>query len=553
MALLGQTQAEYYQGNNYGSYQFTSLEDIINYFMITHVGEGKIIPKISRSVVAFHAQRAIQELSFDTFKSVKSQEIVLPPSLTMILPQDYVNYVKLTESDSSGIEHILYPTSKTSNPFTIKQNSDGSYKFSSDENLVLNGEFDSTLSSGWSSSVPVNVTAWDSVTQNAGGTRNYFSRLTDELRIVNEELSFEHLWSDSFGGTSSRAYGVWQKIDVSKLDYIDLSANGNTSDQQLDASSTVLAEPGLLRVGLTSTNPDIGWSYLGNDGITRITPATLVNPRHFHTKSPNASDRTEVFDIGYLEWNVNASDSTLGEAGIKELLNIDVTSHNDIWVYITSSVPWQAAASTTVTQGSHGGLISAGALQPTTSANSNGSNHIYQKNLVDQVSVKSSLTPNVLLPSSRDGNSNTWNNYKSATPSENRNDDYEDEVYWPYEGERYGLDPQHAQINGSFYIDDMRGVINFSSILNGKTIILEYISDGLGTEEEMRVHKFAEEAMYKSIAHAVVSTSSHAQQLAPRFKKEKFAAVRQAKLRLSNIKLEEITQILRGKSKQIKH
>jgi hypothetical protein len=50
-----------------------------------------------------------------------------------------------------------------------------------------------------------------------------------------------------------------------------------------------------------------------------------------------------------------------------------------------------------------------------------------------------------------------------------------------------------------------------------------------------------------------VSTSSHAQQLAPRFKKEKFAAVRQAKLRLSNIKLEEITQILRGKSKQIKH
>jgi hypothetical protein len=38
-----------------------------------------------------------------------------------------------------------------------------------------------------------------------------------------------------------------------------------------------------------------------------------------------------------------------------------------------------------------------------------------------------------------------------------------------------------------------------------------------------------------------------------RLKKEKFAAVRKAKLRLSNIKLEEITQILRGKSKQIKH
>jgi len=38
-----------------------------------------------------------------------------------------------------------------------------------------------------------------------------------------------------------------------------------------------------------------------------------------------------------------------------------------------------------------------------------------------------------------------------------------------------------------------------------------------------------------------------------RLKKERFATTRKAKLRLSNIKLEEITQILRGKSKQIKH
>ena len=70
----------------------------------------------------------------------------------------------------------------------------------------------------------------------------------------------------------------------------------------------------------------------------------------------------------------------------------------------------------------------------------------------------------------------------------------------------------------------------------------------------MQVHKFAEEAMYKSILYAILSNRSNiaANQVA-RFKKERFAAIRQAKLRLSNIKLEEITQILRGKSKQIKH
>ena len=70
----------------------------------------------------------------------------------------------------------------------------------------------------------------------------------------------------------------------------------------------------------------------------------------------------------------------------------------------------------------------------------------------------------------------------------------------------------------------------------------------------MKVHKFAEEAMYKWIAHAILSTKAGVQEFViQRFKKERFAAVRTAKLRLSNIKLEEITQILRGKSKHIKH
>ena len=70
----------------------------------------------------------------------------------------------------------------------------------------------------------------------------------------------------------------------------------------------------------------------------------------------------------------------------------------------------------------------------------------------------------------------------------------------------------------------------------------------------MRVHKFAEEAMYRCIAYAVMSTKANVQEyVIRRFKKDKFAAVRTAKLRLSNLKLEELTQILRGKSKQIKH
>ena len=70
----------------------------------------------------------------------------------------------------------------------------------------------------------------------------------------------------------------------------------------------------------------------------------------------------------------------------------------------------------------------------------------------------------------------------------------------------------------------------------------------------MQVHKFAEEAMYKCIMYAILSSKTNIQEyIVQRYKKERFAAIRTAKLRLSNIKLEELTQILRGKSKQIKH
>ena len=146
MGLLdGTTQKEYYQGNNHGNYQFTSLDDIITQFQIMYVGEDKLIPKAKRADIAFHAQRALAELSFDTFKSLKSQEIDVPPSLTMILPHDYVNYTKVSRVDTAGVKHVLYPTKHTSNPFEIKQLDTGEYDFPEEDNLILNSGFDNDL------------------------------------------------------------------------------------------------------------------------------------------------------------------------------------------------------------------------------------------------------------------------------------------------------------------------------------------------------------------------------------------------------------------------
>ena len=90
--------------------------------------------------------------------------------------------------------------------------------------------------------------------------------------------------------------------------------------------------------------------------------------------------------------------------------------------------------------------------------------------------------------------------------------------------------------------------------MSGQTIILDYISDGLGTDAEMQVHKFAEEAMYKWIAYAILSTRANTQEyIVQRFKRDRFAALRNAKIRLSNIKIEEISQVFRNKAKWIKH
>jgi hypothetical protein len=101
---------------NYGSYAYISLNDIINNFMVAYVGAGKLISDVKRTDVIFHAKRGLQEFSYDTLKSINSQELTIPHSLSLPIPQDYVNYVKMSWIDRSGVKHIIYPTTLTSNP-----------------------------------------------------------------------------------------------------------------------------------------------------------------------------------------------------------------------------------------------------------------------------------------------------------------------------------------------------------------------------------------------------------------------------------------------------
>lgn len=118
--LTNSTPGAYYSETGIpGDYRFIELDDIIKSFSATYVGEGKICEDVNSSDIVFHAIRGLQELSYDTLNSTKEWEIEVPPSLTLVMPLDYVNYVKLSWSDSNGVERLIYPASKTSNPSNI--------------------------------------------------------------------------------------------------------------------------------------------------------------------------------------------------------------------------------------------------------------------------------------------------------------------------------------------------------------------------------------------------------------------------------------------------
>ena len=124
--------------NNYGGYQYIKLNDIIDNYMVGYVGDGKIIQNAKKSDVLFFAKRSLQEFSYDTLKSVKSQEITIPPSLGVTIPQDYVNYVSLAYIDQLGVRHPIYPANNlTSSPYEVPlQDEAGDYTMDNTGDLL---------------------------------------------------------------------------------------------------------------------------------------------------------------------------------------------------------------------------------------------------------------------------------------------------------------------------------------------------------------------------------------------------------------------------------
>jgi len=471
MGLLGSTtQAAYYQGSDFGTYQFVSLDSIINNFMYIYVGENKIITKVNRTDVQFHAMRALQELSYDVLRSFKSQEIEVPNTLKMVLPHDYVNYIKLSALGSDGTERVLYPTSKTCNPFAITQTADGTY-----------------------------------TTDPTSQKRKYEMRVPGNLVETNPD-----------GSTETTLAGA----RIADGDYLSLS--------YLDEAG---AEQNMFFIFNSDGDINDGANPAGSLPGPRFEVAytTSMNRGQLLNALKTAIDTSKRFTteiVGDLLTIVNKFDG-----GTEPAFYVPGGPNQQIG-FFPASMAIGTVSSTHIT--SPEALIATSTADNNSWAFSNASGDSSTFSLVEQVP------------------SNTLDNYSDTTQSDPDSDDSTD-IEIDYRGRRYGLDPQYAQSNGTFYIDNLRGYIHFGSSLAGDTIILKYVSDGLGTDSEMVIHKFCEEACYKWIMYGILSGRSNIPEyLVQRFKKEKFAETRKAKIRLSNIKIEEFTQVLKGMSKQIK-
>jgi len=482
MGLINQTQREYYEGVDgvqnsgdqvYGNYQFVSLEDVINQFMIIYVGEDKLITKARKTDVQFHGMRALQEFSFDVFKSYKSIEMTVPATLQLPLPIDYVNYTALSFVDDAGVKRPLQPLSKTSNPIAYQQNSDGSFKLETNSyirNFAVGGN-------------PIFETQ----------TNTKIDPITGEVITVTEEIVVG--FTEQFLPTNEyEEYGITKSGKTT-------SASG-TGDVKSDNLLPKFAKE--TRVAITNAS-----GY--NNSELAYGPGSAMQ-MNFFTAGHDIEVGMTIFAPGIPP---NTTVASVGDSTSSDYPGMGITMTNPD----------------------------------------------YQRFLLDGSSSVSNGYPQStqilgeeVIFVDLNKQSTTWSRYKSHTPQTNIHNDYEDDYKFYAEGRRYGIDPQYTQDNGSYYIDSNTGLIHFSSFISEKIIVLDYLSDSLGTEAEMQVHKFAEEAMYKYIAHAILSGKRNIPEyIINRLKKEKFAETRKAKLRLSNLKLEELTQVLRGKSKWIKH
>ena len=224
-----------------GSYSYTRLDDVIDNFLIAYVGAGKLIPSVKRTDVIFHAKRGLQEFSYDTLKSIRSQELTVPLSLTLTMPQDYVNYVRFSWVDQMGVQHTIYPANElTLRPYaTPTQADDGSIIQDSNDS---NTELTSKITEAWDANNPRKLSGAFLNDYNVADLywQNYYNDALGQRYGLNPVTSQRNGWFivDDRKGQFGFSSDLKEKLII--MEYI---SDGNAYD--LDARIPKMAEEAL--------------------------------------------------------------------------------------------------------------------------------------------------------------------------------------------------------------------------------------------------------------------------------------------------------------------
>lgn len=94
---------EYYSSqDNWGNYQFRTLKDFVDEFMIETTDEDSYLSNVPRSKIVTQAVAGIRVLNREIKKTVKAVEMSVGPEMYLILPQDYVDWVRVSVIDQQG-------------------------------------------------------------------------------------------------------------------------------------------------------------------------------------------------------------------------------------------------------------------------------------------------------------------------------------------------------------------------------------------------------------------------------------------------------------------
>ena len=228
---------------NYGSYEYTRLTDVIDNFLIAYVGAGKLIPSVKRTDVIFHARRGLQEFSYDTLRSVRSQELTVNNALNVIIPQDYVNYVRLSWTDDFGVQHTIFPANTlTTNPYTSP--AQDNLGVPTQDNFDSNITTTSQVEAAWASNDPRRISgAFAYQTDNnvdVLNQNNFYQLALGQRYGLNPETSQRNGWFTVNEREGKFAFSNDLKNKLLILEYI---SDGNS--YELDRRIPKLAEDAL--------------------------------------------------------------------------------------------------------------------------------------------------------------------------------------------------------------------------------------------------------------------------------------------------------------------